>query len=105
LELEPQNVALLIQHCQFHASIGSIANCNKARTSGERAVGLTNRADHAALDALAAALAECEDWDTAIATQREAIEQANRQGADPRRIADMTRRLGMFDRRERFRIE
>lgn len=105
LTFEPDNAALLIQHCQLHASIESIAHCDKAKASGEKAIAVVGRNDFAALDALAAAYAECEEWQRAVTTQQEAIDQASRQGAEPRRIADMTRRLELFDRREKFRVE
>jgi tetratricopeptide (TPR) repeat protein len=80
----------------------AVRNGAKAVEVSERAVRLTSRQDTMSLDTLAAAYAEVGRFDDAVATVREALAVAGRQG-NQALMAAMTARLALYQARQKFR--
>jgi cytochrome c-type biogenesis protein CcmH/NrfG len=83
VDVEPGRPEPWVQLALLRASAAdaSVRDCEKARRAGQRAVRITADRDPSALGALAAAQAECGDFDSAAATASRAVALARERGA------------------------
>jgi len=104
LDLDPDNVLLLNRTAWILATADDKGTRRGARAVelAERAVRLTRRQDATSLDTLAAADAETDRFDEAVANGRAALDLA-RAGGDGALAAELERRLALYRRREKFR--
>jgi Flp pilus assembly protein TadD len=79
-----------------------VRNGPRAVEVAERAVSLTGRQDAMSLDTLSAAYAEVGRFDDAVATAREALALAQRQGS-PGTVSELASRLSLFQKRQKVR--
>jgi Flp pilus assembly protein TadD len=79
-----------------------VRNGPRAVQVAERAVSITGRQDMMSLDTLSAAYAEVGRFDDAVATAREALALADRQGSRAS-VPDLAGRLSLFQQRQKFR--
>ena len=73
----------------------------KARALAERAVQITQKLDAESLDTLAAAQAETGDFETAVATARQALDRARATRTEM--VPELEQRLGMYQKGQVFR--
>jgi cytochrome c-type biogenesis protein CcmH/NrfG len=102
--LEPGRAETWVQLGLLRASAeaDSIRDCGSARRAGEQAVRLTGGRDASALGALAAAQAECGDYDAAVTTASRAVALAREHG-DRRQLEELTRQQRLYTNRRPLR--
>jgi len=103
-ELEPGRAETWVQLALLRASAedASVRNCESARRAGEQAVRLTDGRDASALGALAAAQAECGDYDAAVTSASRAVALAREHG-DRRQFEELSRRHRLYTERRPLR--
>jgi protein O-mannosyl-transferase len=104
VDLAPGNPFLLNRLAWLLATSSEVAvrNGPRAVELAQRAVSITNRQDVMSLETLSAAYAEVGRFDDALATGREALALAERQGNETT-AADLARRLPLFEQHQKYR--
>ena len=104
IEASPNNPFLLNRLAWLLATSpeDEVRNGARAVESAERAVSLTSRQDLMSLETLSAAYAEAGRFDDAVATGREALALAERQG-NSAEATELARRIGLFEARQKLR--